>query len=501
MTPTTLRRSLLLVVGVLLAASMVSTGASATEPASIAGLPAVVYDAHRGGGLEVRENSLSGLTRMLGSGAIQVLDLDTQELGDGTVVLMHDTTLERTTDAVGTVRSRTAATWPAIRLDTGSWLRPAPAPEPGPTLAAALDRLGGKVVLTIEAKSPASVTSIAEMVRRRGLVGSVFVNTNDPEVARTIHGLGLHSHLWRSAGQMRTDDPTRWSGFVDLLDIDILAADALITRAVRSGVPRVWAHTLVTRPQRDRALQLGVTGIITDDPLYLLGRTSTYPSSPTELAATTVPSSVQAGDRTTVRLRVGATSSGVIPGAALGVSGVVRGMARSLASGSTPVDVTASRTTPGTYSYQASVPAGSSADGRTWPAATWTGRLVVAPEDLAVTPSIASGSSRAVRIKVITRDSAATYYPGPRKEIGSARTVLGLRHARVTTEVFKGTTTSGHPLASITRAAVDTGVPDNGDGSVSFAFTAPAAGRYTVVVRQSGGWYTRTSATLAVNVR
>ena len=508
-------RSLTFVIVGLVAGALVSTSATAAEPASrtgaashaslvapasIAGLPDVVYDAHRGGGLEVRENSMSGLTRMLGSGAVQVLDLDTQELGDGTLVLMHDATLERTTNATGAVRSRTAATWPAVRLDTGAWLRPAPTPEPAPTLAQALDRFGGKIVLTVEAKSPASLASIAELVRRRGLVGSVFVNTNDPAVAKAIHDLGLHSHLWRSAGQMRTDDPTRWRGFVDLLDVDIAASDALITRAVKSGVPRVWAHTLVTRPQRDRALRLGITGIITDDPLYLLGRSSTYPASPTELVVTTVPPSVQTGDRSTIKLRVGAASSGLVPGAAVKVDGVARGTARSLVSGSTPVVVTASRAAPGTYSFRASVAAGGSSDGRTWPAASRTGSLVITPEDLALTSNILSGSSRAMRVKVITRDSAATYYRGPRKETGSARTVLGLGHARVTVEVFTGTTTSGRRLASLTKTAVDTGVPGNGDGSVTFGWNAPAAGRYTVVVRQSGAWYTRTSTTLALTV-
>ena len=508
-------RSLSFAVVGLVAGALASTSATAAElsgragaappvslvkPATIASLPPLVYDAHRGGGLEVRENSLSGLTRMLSSGAVQVLDLDTQELGDGTVVLMHDATLERTTNATGAVRTRTASTWPAVRLDTGAWLRPAPAPEPAPTLEEALDRFGGKVVLTIEAKSPASLATIAELVRERGLVESVFVNTNDPAVAKAVHDLGLHSHLWRSAGQMRTDDPTRWQGFVDLLDIDIAASDALITRAVRSGVPRVWAHTLVTRPQRDRALRLGVTGIVTDDPLYLLGRTSTFPASPTEIVLTSVPPNVQAGDRATIRLRVGAASSGLVPGAAVKVDGVARGTARSLGSGSTPVVVTASRATPGTYSFRASVAAGSSIDGRTWPAASHTSRLVVSPEDLALTPSITSGSSRAVRLKVITRDSAATYYRGPRKETGTARTVLGLSHARVTVEVYKGTTTSGRPLVSLTRAAVDTGVPGNGDGSVSFGWNAPAAGRYTVVVRQSSAWYTRTSTTMGIAV-
>ena len=482
------------------AAAASGTGTPAPPPASIAALPAVLYDAHRGGGLEVRENSLSGLTRMLATGAVHVLDLDTQELGDGTVVLMHDTTLERTTNATGTVRSRTAATWPAVMLDTGSWLRPTPAREPAPTLEQALAALGGKVVLTVEAKSPASVTRIAEQVRSRALVGSVFVNTNDPNVARTIHNLGLRSHLWRSAGQMRTDDPTRWVDFVDVLDVDIAASDALIGRAVASGVPRVWAHTLVTRPQRDRALRLGVTGIVTDDPLYLRGRSSSYPASPTEIVAVSVPATAQSGDVATFKMAVKASSSGNIPGATMTVGGVARGNARSLGSGTTPVPVTVNRTAPSSQPFTVSVPGGRSSDGRTWPAAYRAGRLVVTAEDLSLTAKVASGASRAVRLKVTTRDSAATYYAGPRKETGSSRTVLGLSRARVTVSVYKGTSTTGRLLYRATKAGVDTGVANNGDGSVSFAWSAPSAGRYTVTVRQTGSWYTNTSATAQLSL-
>jgi glycerophosphoryl diester phosphodiesterase len=94
----------------------------------------------------------------------------------------------------------------------------------------------------------------------------VFVNSNDPEVARRAHHLGLLAQVWRSAEQLRTDRPERWRSFVDLLDVDHRARDADLLRAVRSGIPRVWAHTVVTDAQRDRVLALGCDGVITDAP-------------------------------------------------------------------------------------------------------------------------------------------------------------------------------------------------------------------------------------------
>ncbi len=118
----------------------------------------------------------------------------------------------------------------------------------------------------LEVKDPRGLDRVAGLIRSRGLTRSVFVNTNDPEVARRVHGLGLTAQLWRSARQMRTDRPERWRSYVDLLDVDIKARDADLRRAVDSGIPRVWAHTVVTPAQRDRALALGCNGIITDAP-------------------------------------------------------------------------------------------------------------------------------------------------------------------------------------------------------------------------------------------
>ncbi|MGP4050650.1 glycerophosphodiester phosphodiesterase [Streptomyces sp. 2A115] len=235
-------------------------------PLTVSSLPRVVYTAHRGGALEVPENSMSGLMAAYERGTAQVLDLDTRMLRDGTLVVIHDATLNRTTDSGGPVRTLDRRDWHGVRLRPevavpGRWR-----PERPPTLAEVLDRFGGRVVLMLEAKDPKSLRTLAAMVRSRGLTRSVLVNSNRPAVARRAHRMGLVSQLWRSARQMRTDRPERWRPFVDVLDVDHKARDTDLVRAVRSGVPRVWAHTVVTPAERDRALALGCDGIITDAP-------------------------------------------------------------------------------------------------------------------------------------------------------------------------------------------------------------------------------------------
>ncbi|MFE6401429.1 glycerophosphodiester phosphodiesterase [Streptomyces alboflavus] len=241
-------------------------------PLTVDALPPIVYTAHRGGALEVPENSMSGLMAAFERRTAQVIDVDTRMLRDGTLVVMHDATLDRTTYARGPVRGLTLREWQRVRLRPptgvpGRWRAERP-----PTVAEVLDRFGGRVMLMLEAKDPQSLARLGTMIHTRGLARSVFVNTNKPWVARRAHHLGLLAQLWRSRTQLRTDRPRDWASFVDVLDVDYKARDADLLRAVNSGIPRVWAHTVTTPRQRDRVLRLGCDGVITDAP-GLLSRT------------------------------------------------------------------------------------------------------------------------------------------------------------------------------------------------------------------------------------
>ncbi|WAZ21336.1 glycerophosphodiester phosphodiesterase [Streptomyces cinnabarinus] len=237
-----------------------------TAPLTVDALPRITYVAHRGGAREVPENSMAGLAAAYARGTAQVLDFDTRVLRDGTPVVLHDPTLRRTTNRSGEVRALDARDWRTVRL------RPAPSlpghwrAERPPTVAEVLDRFGGRIVLMLEVKDPRGLGPLAALIRARGLTRSVLVNTNDPALARRADRLGLLTQLWRSARQLRTDRPERWRSYVHVLDVDHRARDADLRRAVRSGIPRVWAHTVVTPAQRDRVLALGCDGVITDAP-------------------------------------------------------------------------------------------------------------------------------------------------------------------------------------------------------------------------------------------
>lgn len=90
--------------------------------------------AHRGGGALAPENTLAGLRRARSLG-FSAVEFDVMLAGDGVPVLMHDETLERTTDGRGAVAATPYAALAA--LDAGAKFDPVYAGEPVPAFAAA----------------------------------------------------------------------------------------------------------------------------------------------------------------------------------------------------------------------------------------------------------------------------------------------------------------------------------------------------------------------------
>lgn len=99
-------------------------------------LPPVI--GHRGAAAIAPENTLAGLRAAAAAGARWV-EVDAKLTADGVVVLMHDDTLDRTTNGTGPVARQDYASLAA--LDAGSWFGPAFAGEKVPTLQDMIDTL------------------------------------------------------------------------------------------------------------------------------------------------------------------------------------------------------------------------------------------------------------------------------------------------------------------------------------------------------------------------
>ena len=102
--------------------------------------PQVVIAAHRGMAAGYPENTVAAF-RHSASAGFPVIEVDLRATADGHIVIMHDETVDRTTDGTGEVRRMTLA---EIRsLDAGSHAGPRFAGEPVPTYPETLQALRG----------------------------------------------------------------------------------------------------------------------------------------------------------------------------------------------------------------------------------------------------------------------------------------------------------------------------------------------------------------------
>ena len=138
--------------------------------------PACLVIAHRGASSYAPENTVAAFDLALAMGA-RHLELDVELTIDGHVVVIHDDTLDRTTDGSGPVAAQTLAG--LRRLDAGRWFGPAFAGTRIPTYEEVLARYRGRAHLHTEIKGRAPELSrrTVDLIRRAGMTAEVTITS------------------------------------------------------------------------------------------------------------------------------------------------------------------------------------------------------------------------------------------------------------------------------------------------------------------------------------
>lgn len=130
---------------------------------------ATLVGAHRGGPAPgYPENAMATFARTLAR-TPALLEIDVAQTRDGILVLMHDDTVERTTNGAGRVDSLSLEQFRALRLDD-SRDRESP-----PTLADALDWAEGRTILELDIKEGVPFAAVVEAVQRAAATERVIV--------------------------------------------------------------------------------------------------------------------------------------------------------------------------------------------------------------------------------------------------------------------------------------------------------------------------------------
>ncbi len=226
--------------------------------------------AHRGAGNLAPENTLAAF-RLGAAYGYRMFECDAKLSADGVVFLMHDTTLERTTNGQGIGGEQT---WHALsQLDAGSWHSRSLAGEPLPTLEAlARFCLANRYLLNIEIKpTPGAEADTGEAVAR--LASRLWAGAEIPPLLTSFKPDALAAAKTAAPELPRgllVD--TLWDGWLEkalALDCSAVVAnyalwDTTTVARVHGADLKCLSYTVNDDWAAQHLLALGTDGIITD---------------------------------------------------------------------------------------------------------------------------------------------------------------------------------------------------------------------------------------------
>lgn len=119
---------------------------------------------HRGAAGHVLENTLGSIEKAIELG-VDYVEIDLRLTRDGHVVVLHDATVDRTTNSCGRIKDLTLAEVKRIKTKDGQHV---------PTLEEVLKLTDGQVGLMLELKVRSLAKPVAEIVQRSGFSGPVI---------------------------------------------------------------------------------------------------------------------------------------------------------------------------------------------------------------------------------------------------------------------------------------------------------------------------------------
>jgi glycerophosphoryl diester phosphodiesterase len=235
--------------------------------------------AHRGDSLFAPENTLAAFNSALGKA--DFVETDGRVTSDGRLVIMHDATVDRTTDGVGTIASQTLAQLKL--LDAGSWFASAFAGERIPTLEEMITNTLPHAIPLVEQKDGAPAIYVDEF-RRLGVVTNIVLQSFDWNFLASVHSLEPAIKL--CALGSGTLNATTLAAITNTGASAVAWEKSSVTPSIVSLV-HGWGLDLfvwtVDGAEIQNYLNMGVDGIISNDPGMVRQLQETNSSNPSDL--------------------------------------------------------------------------------------------------------------------------------------------------------------------------------------------------------------------------
>lgn len=233
--------------------------------------------AHRGATAYAPENTIAAFDLAVDMKA-DYIEIDVQRSKDGELVLIHDTTVDRTTDGTGKVGE---LTFEQLRsLDAGSWKGEQYEGEPIPTFEEILDRYRGKVGILIELKAPELYPGIekqvAEALKERNLDKpqneKIIIQSFNFESMKTTNELlplvpiGV---LTSNRAHTTPEALQEFSTYADWFNPSYGIVTEELVNQVHSLGMKIGSWTVRSQEAADFLFEMKVDAIITDYPDYV----------------------------------------------------------------------------------------------------------------------------------------------------------------------------------------------------------------------------------------
>ncbi len=216
--------------------------------------------AHRGASAELPENTPPAFARALELGAYGI-ELDVHLTRDREPVVIHDETVDRTTDGTGAIADFDLVD--LVRLDAGGG-------STVPTLDQVLDLVGNALHIDIEVKAGPAADAVVRATSLRPTL-RFAVSSFDHDVLRHIRKTEPGFELWPlTIGA--TDEAIATAvelGSPCLAIHDGFVNEEIVSYLCGRGLD-AWVWTVNDPDRASRLTRLGVAGICTDDPERLL---------------------------------------------------------------------------------------------------------------------------------------------------------------------------------------------------------------------------------------
>ena len=142
--------------------------------------------AHRGASGSAPENTIVAFKKAIEIG-VDAVELDLHGTADGEVVVIHDASLDRTTNHSGQVNQATLET--IKHADAGGWFAPEFVDEPVPTLVEALECIAKQTIAVLEIKDPLIAETVVAEIRETHTQDLAVIISFHTAVLQTVRSL------------------------------------------------------------------------------------------------------------------------------------------------------------------------------------------------------------------------------------------------------------------------------------------------------------------------